>query len=93
MNRPLRALTLLVCVVMLLSLLTDFAALHDIAADYVSAKVIRDETSWAVSKLPWWSACPSEWRLAWGGFLVRAVGLLFVTGAVVSARPRAATPA
>lgn len=93
MNRFVRYLALSACVLMLLSLATDFAALHDIAADYVSAKVIVDETPWNMSKLPWWSSCPGEWRLAWGGLMLRTIGLAVVTVAGCSARPRATSPA
>ncbi|MBT3220448.1 MAG: hypothetical protein HN348_15285 [Proteobacteria bacterium] len=69
------------CGLLLLLMVLEWAALHDIAHDYVSLKVMEQHASSAIVALPDWAQCPGEWSVVTFGFLAR--GCLLVTNTVL----------
>jgi len=56
--------------------LGDFAALHDIANDYVSAEILTDLGKTTSTSLPAWTATTGEWQFVTISLVTRVLFLL-----------------
>ena len=89
-QRLVTKIALLLCVVVLLFTLLDFAALHDIKQDYVSKGILDYLNMTLLSDLPGWTATTGEWQVVTASFWLRLLFLIlntFVLGYHLSRRP------
>ena len=69
-------ITFMLCVLVFLLTVLDFAALHDIRRDYVS-RFILDHLDMRLSgELPSWTGTPGEWRIVTASLSVRLIFLI-----------------
>jgi hypothetical protein len=58
----------------------DFCALHDIANDYLSPRIIsEDKIVTGNTSPPEWTRCEGEWTVVQVGFIIRIIFMLFAS--------------
>ena len=67
-QKPLNLLTLIMAIITIVLLAGSYLALHDIFQDYVSPRVLREQTWLEFGTLPEWTECRLEWRFVAIGF-------------------------
>ena len=75
---------LAIAVIAWIALIADFCALHDIANDYLSLKIIDAEKIISVNTTPpEWTQCKGEWTIVQIGFMVRFIFMVIVSGGML----------
>ena len=76
----LNLITLIMAIITVILLVGSYLALHDIFRDYVSPKVLQEQTWLELGSLPEWTECRHEWRFVATGFwLVLLFQIIFLT--------------
>ena len=71
-------------IIVWITLILDFCALHDIANDYLSRKVIAAENIISGDAIvPAWTQCKGEWAIVQISFMTKVVLLLSVSGGIL----------
>lgn len=78
-QKLLNLITLIMAIVAIFLLIGSYLALHDIFRDYVSPRVLQEQTHLELGMLPEWTECRLEWRFVATGFwLVLLFQIIFL---------------
>ena len=63
-------ISIIMAIITIILLAGSYLALHDIFRDYVSPKVLQEQTHLEFGTLPEWTECRLEWRFVAIGFWI-----------------------
>ena len=73
-------ITIIMAIIAIILLAGSYLAMHDIRQDYVSPRVLEEQTRLELGTLPEWTECRLEWRfVAIGFWLVLLFQILFLS--------------
>jgi len=73
-------ITIIMAIIAIILLAGSYLAMHDIHQDYVSPRVLEEQTRLELGTLPEWTECRLEWRfVAIGFWLVLLFQILFLS--------------
>jgi len=79
-QKLLNLITLIMAIIAIVLLAGSYLALHDIFQDYVSPRVLQEQTGLELGTLPEWTECRLEWRfLVIGFWLVLLFQIIFLS--------------
>lgn len=79
-QKLLNLITLIMAIIAIILLAGSYLAMHDIHRDYVSPRVLEEQTWLELGTMPEWTECRLEWRfVAIGFWLVLLFLILFLS--------------